>query len=175
MSCDPRSVKLPPRMKRLPLAPNGYPYFFTVQAPPGAVSDHRVINVGNLIRCGRDKLCGICGQRLEVRLWFVGGKLDVDQRAFGEPAMHEECMLYALKVCPHLRRPYKPKPHRPGLEDHLKNEGTLHDRPVINVLYLYRCSSFTIERNGEHSYSFVASEPLEVAEHVPYGLRDGGR
>jgi hypothetical protein len=55
-------------------------------------------------RCASQKLCGICGRRMNNGAWFVGGwRCFMDPfAAFIDPPNHQECAEYALRVCPFL-------------------------------------------------------------------------
>jgi len=55
--------------------------------------------------CALKKLCMICGRKLDRKKWFIGGQQAAVNRLFSDPAMHEECARYALKVCPFLSNP----------------------------------------------------------------------
>jgi hypothetical protein len=55
--------------------------------------------------CALKKLCMICGKKLLPKKWFIGGQHAAMNRLFTDPAMHEECARYALKVCPFLSNP----------------------------------------------------------------------
>lgn len=51
------------------------------------------------------ELCGQCGAPLAYWKWFIGDDEVKPGMTFIEPAMHEECMRYALEVCPFLAHP----------------------------------------------------------------------
>lgn len=68
-------------------------------------------------------LCGICGYHFGGKpAAFVGGPRSIESRWFTDAAMHEECAIYALKVCPYLAAPsYRPK--------RLYTDGAIHFKP----------------------------------------------
>jgi len=52
-------------------------------------------------------LCSICAQKLLRGRWFVGGPGSAfhERGAYLDPPMHDECVHYALRVCPYLAAP----------------------------------------------------------------------
>lgn len=70
---------------------------------PNGEPDLRVLSQTKVAQCVDQKLCGICGLRLELDgVVFVGGEVSCLHSHFADPAMHEECARYAMKVCPYL-------------------------------------------------------------------------
>jgi hypothetical protein len=58
--------------------------------------------------CGRRKVCGICGQKLERDAWLIGGPAAAfhEHGAYLDPPMHHDCATYALRVCPYIATRY---------------------------------------------------------------------
>ena len=54
--------------------------------------------------CAKDRLCGICGQKLgETMVGIAGAKIaEAKKFEFDEAFMHEECARYAARACPFL-------------------------------------------------------------------------
>jgi hypothetical protein len=54
----------------------------------------------------RDKLCGVCGQRLaerpDDRIVIIVRPVDLTRGYTAEPALHPECSAYASRACPML-------------------------------------------------------------------------
>ncbi|MDT0307242.1 cell envelope biogenesis protein OmpA [Streptomyces sp. DSM 44917] len=48
------------------------------------------------------RLCQICGQQLEERIYLLVRPMDVHAGYAPEPAVHPECLGYARQHCPHL-------------------------------------------------------------------------
>lgn len=152
------NVKIPKLMQRLERDPRGYPI------PAGVYRDkdnkpHFTINDSlrrlNLIIEDR---CPICAHRLYYKKWFVGGPLSAfdPNGSYIDPAMHYECMKYALQVCPYLAAPNYSKriddktlsdddttividqtmmPHRPVL--FVAVETTEYDIKIVNPMQTY--------------------------------------
>jgi hypothetical protein len=54
-----------------------------------------------------DGTCSICGGKLLLDRWFVGGPMSAfdPNGCYADPPMHRECAHYALRVCPYLAAP----------------------------------------------------------------------
>jgi hypothetical protein len=152
-----RHVPMPPRVAALATDQRGYPIFYTIQPPDGRALDFRVVNNDYKERCATRKLCGVCGQVLGYRFWFLGSRDDWRDRIFGEPPMHRECVDYSRLVCPFLRNTYEPL-HKPienplvvaegGLQAHRSDDYGLFETRGMRLLMdrgsvLYKADAFT--------------------------------
>lgn len=108
-SIKPGDVPKPPRVAMLDVDDRGYPIFYIIQPPEGRTVHFRVENYEHVLKCGTRKLCGVCGQGLDYRIWFLGSRRDVEEREFAGAPMHRECMDYSLLVCPFLAGRVTPK------------------------------------------------------------------
>jgi hypothetical protein len=103
-----QAVPIPPKMRRLPLDPRGYPVPYIVQRD----LDHRPFFVINdAVKshgCATRGLCSICGGKLERDIWLIGGPGAAfhEHGAYLDPPMHYTCATYALRVCPYLGTRY---------------------------------------------------------------------
>lgn len=104
-----RTVPVPENMRDMPRdLVRGFPILFTQQPPiegwepSSAPHDFRMVLMERVIQCGKDRLCGVCGKPLNYWMAFVGGPLSVKNRSFVDPAMHVDCALYAVRVCPYM-------------------------------------------------------------------------
>lgn len=91
------TVPIPPRMRHLRRDHRGYPWPFLMMPDSIVTMDGRKQE-----RCVREKLCMICGSKLDNKKWFIGGQRTAINRLCVDPAMHEECARYSMKVCPFL-------------------------------------------------------------------------
>lgn len=96
-------IAMPDRIAVLPTDPRGFPIFFSITQPDGSYS-FEGISLHRLLLCAKDRLCGICGQKLGYWVSFVGGPKSITNRVFTDPPMHRECAEYAFAVCPFLLR-----------------------------------------------------------------------
>lgn len=101
-------IPIPKRMRALQRDERGYPIPFIVLREPGTGKPLFVVNdVVVATRALLERRCPICGSKLKGILWWVGGPLSafVKEGAYLDSAMHQECMEYALQVCPYLAAP----------------------------------------------------------------------
>lgn len=106
-----------PQAKGLPPPPRdpgrwykGWPVPYTILWPeyPAGAPDWTTADTARIAQCLDRRLCGVCGQKLEQRVAFIGGAQGKQPEeiaamaAFFDPAMHNECAEYAAKVCPFL-------------------------------------------------------------------------
>lgn len=89
-------------MRELPRDPRGLPITYTSMRLPDGRYDFTRADHHVWLRCVKDRCCGLCGQPLTKRMWFIGGPLTMVNRLFFDLGMHEDCARYALLVCPYL-------------------------------------------------------------------------
>jgi hypothetical protein len=160
------SIVIPDRIKRLPRATNGYPTPFFVAEIDG-VPDFRVACEGKRVRCFKENLCWICGERLEWWCAFAGGPLSMKNRHFSDGAMHVECAEFSMRVCPHILNPNAKKDDladlhaRPGRKPILA-EHQSHDRPEYFAFCVTRLNKWHIERQGRYWFWALDQAPVAV-------------
>lgn len=100
-------VTIPMQMRGLQKDDRGYPIPYVVlrdiqRKPMFTINDHFRTR-----ECLTKHLCSICGKRLPIEPWFVGGSRCFlhEHGAFIDPPVHYECGNYALQVCPFLAMP----------------------------------------------------------------------
>lgn len=99
-------ISIPERMRHLPLDRRGYPIPVIVTTKGGqpqfSINDLDVTN-----RMIAEDRCTICGGKLFRGRWLVGGGLSAlaHDGKFADAPTHQECVYYALKVCPYLAAP----------------------------------------------------------------------
>jgi hypothetical protein len=128
-----KAFPIPPRMAHLPKDSRGYPIPHTVVIRHGR--PHFTVNEEHLRQqCIAEDRCPICAGKLFRLRWSVGGPLSAfhDHGAYLDPPMHEECVHYALQVCPYLAAP-----RYSGLIDdatmpEAEKPFILRDRQVVN-------------------------------------------
>lgn len=113
-------VPVPPKMRLLPRDRRGYPIPWIVQRDLTGRPFFIVNDTEKTTACGRRKVCGICGRKLERDAWMIGGPGSAfhEQGMFLDPPMHYECAAYALKVCPYIGARYTGR-----LEEALSRQG----------------------------------------------------
>lgn len=137
-----REIELPPRVAALEKTPQGYPIPYTAAIGADGTADLRVINVEHQIDCIKNRKCSVCGQSLDYWAYFIGGDLALTNMVFSDPALHLECALYSLRVCPYLRRDeahYANMEKRPPVQlaggyTTKVDELVSHERPLFMLL-----------------------------------------
>jgi hypothetical protein len=92
-----KTIEVPDFLWHLKRDPRGYPHPFLMMADSIVTMDPR-----KQLRCLKEKLCMICGTRLDNKKWFIGGHRTARNRVVVDPAMHERCARYSMTVCPFL-------------------------------------------------------------------------
>jgi len=101
---DLSKIHTPDRIKAMRKDERGYPIPHTVQWIDGK-PDFRVIDPQKWMHAVNNCMCGVCGQKIEGVMAFVGGESSIANRFFTDLSMHTECAEYALKVCPFIAAP----------------------------------------------------------------------
>ena len=94
-------MTIPERMKSRPTY-GGLPVPFAVVIDHNGVPDFKITDVDRWHQCIREKLCAICGERLDYWVWYIGGESCAEQGIYLDLAMHEECAFYSARACPFL-------------------------------------------------------------------------
>jgi hypothetical protein len=92
-----KPIEVPPFLQHLKRDHRGYPWPFLMMPDSIVTMDGRKQE-----RCVREKLCMVCGRKLDNKKWFIGGERTAINRLVVDPAMHERCARYALVTCPFL-------------------------------------------------------------------------
>ena len=64
--------------------------------------DFRQTDQVQMIRCVKFGLCGVCGGKLGLSSYWIGGPLCQRNRFFADAAMHRECAEESMRLCPFL-------------------------------------------------------------------------
>jgi hypothetical protein len=90
-----------PRLEKLPKW-KGFPVPFFVTWRVDNIPDFKVVNEANRVRCAKENLCWICGERLDYWIFFIGGPHACAHGLFVDGPMHRECANDAMAICPFL-------------------------------------------------------------------------
>jgi hypothetical protein len=104
---SPAQIPIPKQMRTLERDARGYPIPVIVLRDRNGMPMFTMNNHIKVTACFGKKLCSICGKRLDVDAWIVGGSRAFlhEHGAFIDPPLHHECAVYALQVCPFLAAP----------------------------------------------------------------------
>jgi hypothetical protein len=100
----PDQEPLPRRMSHLPIDKRGYVIPFFVDYINGE-PEFRAMNRQKYVQCIRQKLCWVCGTKLETRFAFVAGPMCGINQTSAEPPSHIECARWSARNCPFLSNP----------------------------------------------------------------------
>lgn len=81
---------------------HGMPVPYSVFVSEAGIPDFRVNDMERMAECVARDLCVLCGQRLGRRKVFTGGPASIENGAFFDGPMHEDCARYAITICPFL-------------------------------------------------------------------------
>jgi hypothetical protein len=174
-----KSIPLPEQLKHLPLDPRGYPIFFGALVgkdgtPFFTINDER--KRGKMIE--RD-LCSICGKKLFKFRWFAGGPRSAfdEAGAYIDMPMHDDCVHYALRVCPYLAAPrylreigQRQADAARAKSDHMItiDPTMIPERPEVFVAVLARGQKMVDSNVGYQQY-VVPKRPYLAIEHWRHG------
>jgi hypothetical protein len=156
--------ELPPSMRKLPVDARGFPVPFFVAWLDGK-PDHRVVEPIKLLRCIRDGVCWICGERLTLPVVCVIGPMCGVNHVSSEPPSHEACARFSVSGCPFLSRPSMRR-REAGLPEELiaaPGVALLHNPGVSLLWWTERVEVFKVKGpKGSTHRLFDIGEPQRV-------------
>jgi hypothetical protein len=155
------SIPMPKRIKNLPRDPErGYPVPFFVAEIDGKY-DFRIAGADKRVRCTREKLCWICGEKLGRYLAFVIGPMCAINRISAEPPMHRDCAEYSVRVCPFLLNPNQKRNPK-------KVDAEIDQAPGIMItrnpgcMLLWITASYRLVRDQHDDFLFGVGPPISL-------------
>lgn len=130
-----------------------------VQLWRGDVPDFRIADPKLWLTCIQQSLCPICGTKLGLLAFWIGGPGCRDHELFTDSAMHLPCARSSMRLCPFLD----------GRRDHYRGtdlpEGIVDASGRPSAMYLMRGKTANMRpvRNGSEVVA-VHSGKLEVME-----------
>jgi len=156
-------MTIPERVARRPRY-KGYPIPFTTLVV-NDIPDFKGTDLDKWRDCITNRLCGICGERLDYWVWWLGGPACFEHGHFFDFAMHEDCARYSATICPYIA-------YTRQYADWTKmHEGyTLNILPVNRAsvtMYLGRGRRNAIRLVEENGQRLVYAGPLFDQQEVP--------
>jgi len=147
-----------PRIAALPVDERGYPVPFFVAWINGK-PEFRMADSAKLVRCVKEKLCWVCGQKLGRNMAFVIGPMCAVNRTTAEPPSHLDCAEWSVKGCPFLS-----KPQMVRREDELteSNKGNVAGEMITRnpgVILIWVTRSYRIFQDPSGKPLFQIGEP----------------
>lgn len=121
---------MPASIAKLPVDERGYPIPFFVDYLPDGTPEFRAADPRKLIRCIKEALCWVCGEKLHrsrlgfrSTIAFAIGPMCAVNKISAEPPSHPDCAEWSARNCPFLARP-----HAKRRTDETFNEMTAADQ-----------------------------------------------
>ncbi len=158
------NIAIPKELAHLKVDHRGYPIPFFVSYQNG-VPEFRFLNITKQHFILENKLCGICGKKLNKDYSYViSGPKGYENKISSDSAMHRVCAEFSLQACPHL---YLEKAERRTNDDlgkaiAAKPSIVIMDKP--EKLFLIKISKFRLEDHGGQKF-VVYSNAVSVEEY----------
>ena len=166
--------EIPERMAHLPKDERGLPIPYTVWVDTDGKAHFSINDSTKQLECGVHDLCGLCGFRNDEMRWFIGGPISAFHRhgSYIDGPMHDECLHFALKVCPYLAlRNYNGRiddrnvdPNKMGQTTHFVDPTVIPERPEVFV-------AVCTERSGQESHYIREEGSVGVRYRVKAGAK----
>jgi hypothetical protein len=162
---------LPPRIKRLPISPAGFPVPWFVQwykdgkavRDADGEPDFRVANQDKLHAAVKFGKCWVCGQPTGKFKAFVIGPMCAINRTISEPPSHRECAIFSATACPFLSKP-RMRRNEVGLPEKREPAAGFGIDRNPGVACVWITLSYKVERAhaGNEGVLFALGDPIEV-------------
>src|SRR4051794_9809070 len=101
---DRLEASMPARIAKLAKDDRGYPITY-IAAFINGKADLGIQDYAKVLSCVREWRCHVCGEKLGKLGYFIAYEPIAKRPRFLDPAIHKDCALYSLKVCPYLANP----------------------------------------------------------------------
>lgn len=152
------NIKIPERMRRLPISDEGFPIPRFVPFIDGK-PEFRGFNGDHLSLCVRLKRCWLCGQPLGKFMTFVIGPMCAVNRISSEPPSHRECAMYAAKACPFLSQPRAKRNEKDKPEGSVAGIGIKRNPGCVLV---WTTLSYKVFKPPGGGVLFTVGDPTEI-------------
>jgi hypothetical protein len=152
--------EMPPSIAKLPRDDRGYPCPWFISWIDGK-PEFRAMDGAKLRLAIRDKLCWVCGERLEPKtMTFVIGPMCSVNKISAEPPSHRVCAEFSAKGCPFLSKP-KAVRRLAGLPECAENPAGVMIERNPGVTCLWHCGGYEIIQHGT-GILFRIANPSQV-------------
>ncbi len=152
---------MPKRIANLPRDPDrGYPVPFFVAYIDGK-PDFRIADDEKRLRCIKEKLCWICGEKLGHYIGFVIGPMCTINRISTEPPMHRDCANYSVRVCPFLLNPNQ-KRNPKKVDVVIDNPGGIMISRNPGCMVLWMANGYDLVRDREGKILCAVGDPTAL-------------
>jgi hypothetical protein len=121
--------------------------------------DFRQIDVAQYARHYEHKLCAVCGTKLGLSCYWMGGNRCRESHCFIDGPMHEECATLSIKLCPFLN---KTRSGYRGDDVQAMPVQEADGRPEKMYLFRGATDAYSVQKLGEKSLALWAGKQLTV-------------
>lgn len=130
---DRLKAEMPQSIAKLPTEERGYPITYIAAYIDGK-PDLGVQDAAKVASCVSEWRCHVCGEKLGKLGYFIAYDPLPKRLRFLDPAIHRECAIYSLKVCPYLANPTAKHRTSKMLPKDITDLGEVAERSHIVVL-----------------------------------------
>jgi hypothetical protein len=131
-----------PKIKGLPI-----PYVQLIKED--GTPDFTALDPLKVHECVRKRLCGLCGQKLDWWVAFIGGPGSAKVGTYSDAGMHPSCAYQALSLCPHIFN-RKTKRATKVADGVIEPSGYVAAKPEYWCVYI--CRDFKLMGDGDNWY-----------------------
>ena len=170
MSKDERlKTPMPLRIARLGIESRGYPITYLAAYINGR-PDLGVQDPQKFLSCVNESRCHVCGEKIETLGYFIAYEPIPKKPHFLDPAIHRECALYSLQVCPYLANPKAKHRSAKGLNVDKTDLGVVGERGY-EVVLLGATGQKMIKVKGQRAVH-LGVVPTSIATREKIDIRD---
>lgn len=155
---------MPARIAALPIDPErGYPIPFFVAYVNGK-PEFRVADARKWMRCVKEQLCWVCGQKLGRNKAFVIGPMCSVNRISADAPTHLDCAEFSVKVCPFLTKPQMVRREDEFIKisrEQQNDDGMIERNPGVMAVWVTR--EYKIIRGAGKNYIFALGKPESIS------------
>ena len=160
---------MPEQIAKLPKDERGYPITY-IAAYINGKADLGIQDTAKVQSCVREWRCHVCGEKLGKLGYFIAYEPVPKRPRFLDPAVHRDCALYSLQVCPYLANPSAKHRSAKALATDQTDLGEVTGRSHIVVL-IGTTGQRTSRIQGKTS-SHMGISPVDVVTKEKIDIRD---
>jgi hypothetical protein len=160
---------MPERIAKLPKDDRGYPVTY-IAAFINGKPDLGIQDYAKVLSCVREWRCHVCGEKLGKLGYFIAYEPIAKRPRFLDPAIHKECALYSLKVCPYLANPSAKHRSSKMLRTDQTDLGEVTGRS--HKVVLLGCSGQRTARIQGISETHLSIVPTTIVTKEHYDIRE---
>jgi hypothetical protein len=170
MSRDDRlQTPMPECIAKLDKDERGYPVTYIAAFIDGK-PDLGIQDAAKVASCLREWRCHVCGEKLGKLGYFVAYEPVPKRPRFLDPAIHRECAMYSLQVCPYLANPSAKHRSAKALPNDMTDLGEVTGRSY-NVVLLGTPGQKTVKIQGK-TQTHLSIMPTDIVTREKIDIRE---